>query len=39
VEIDSTALSLDKVISRIVGLARERAGLAGRDQQDAARTR
>ena len=39
VEIDSTALSLDKVISRIVGLAGERAGLAGRDQQDAARTR
>jgi cytidylate kinase len=39
VEIDSTALSLDKVISLIVGLARERTGLAGRDQQDAARTR
>ena len=39
VEIDSTALSLDKVISLIVGLARERTGLAGRDQHDAARTR
>jgi len=39
VEIDSTALSPDKVISLIVGLARERAGLAGRDQQNAARTR
>ena len=40
VEIDSTALSLHEVISLIVGLARERTGFAGRDQQtDAARTR
>jgi len=39
VEIDSTALGLDEVISLIVGLARERTGLAGRDQQDTARTR
>jgi len=40
VEIDSTALSLNEVISVIVGLARERIGLTGREQQpDAARTR
>jgi CMP/dCMP kinase len=40
VEIDSTSLSLDDVISLIARLARERAGLTGRDQQaDAARTR
>ena len=46
VEIDSTSLSLDEVISLIAGLARERAGRAegqagpaGRDQQaDPART-
>jgi CMP/dCMP kinase len=39
VEIDSTSLSLDEVINRIVGLVRERAGLTGRDQQaDPART-
>ncbi len=40
IEIDSTALSLDEVVNLIVGLARERAGLRGRDQQaGAARTR
>jgi CMP/dCMP kinase len=40
VEIDSTSLSLDEVIGLITGLARERAGLTGRDQQaDAARAR
>jgi cytidylate kinase len=40
VEIDSTALSLNEVISVIVGLAKERIGLTGREQQpDAARTR
>jgi cytidylate kinase len=40
IEIDSTSLSLDEVVSLIVGLARERAGLTGRDQQaGAARTR
>jgi cytidylate kinase len=39
IEIDSTALSLDEVVNLIVGLARERAGLRGRDQQaGAART-
>lgn len=39
VEIDSTSLGLNEVISRIVGLVRERAGLTGRDQQaDPART-
>jgi CMP/dCMP kinase len=39
VEIDSTSLSLDEVINRIVGLVRERAGRTGRDQQaDPART-
>jgi CMP/dCMP kinase len=37
VEIDSTSLSLDKVIGLIVGLTRERAGLA-KGQADAART-
>jgi CMP/dCMP kinase len=40
VEIDSTSLSLDDVIGLIARLARERAGLTGRDQQaDEARTR
>jgi len=40
IEIDSTSLSLDEVVNLIVGLARERAGLTGRDQQaGAARTR
>jgi CMP/dCMP kinase len=40
VEIDSTSLSLDEVIGLITGLARERDGLSGRDQQaDTARTR
>ena len=40
VEIDSTSLSLDEVVNLIVGLARERVGLTGRDQQaDAAQTR
>jgi CMP/dCMP kinase len=40
IEIDSTSLSLDEVVNLIVGLARERAGLMGRDQQaGAARTR
>jgi CMP/dCMP kinase len=40
VEIDSTSLSLDEVIRLIAGLARERAGLTGRDQQaDPARAR
>jgi len=40
VEIDSTSLSLDEVIGLITGLARERAGVTGRDQQaDTARTR
>jgi CMP/dCMP kinase len=40
VQIDSTSLSLDEVISLIAGLARERAGPTGQDQQpDAARTR
>jgi cytidylate kinase len=40
VQIDSTSLSLDEVISLIAGLARGRASLTGRDQQpDAARTR
>ena len=39
IEIDSTALSLDEVVNLIVGLARERAGLTGRDRQaGAART-
>ncbi len=38
VEIDSTSLSLDEVVSVIARLARERAGLAGRDQANAART-
>jgi cytidylate kinase len=39
IEIDSTALSLDEVVNLIVDLARERAGLRGRDQQaGAART-
>jgi len=39
VEVDSTSLSLDEVVGLIVGLARKRAGLGGRDQQaDAART-
>jgi cytidylate kinase len=38
VEIDSTSLSLDEVVGVIARLARERAGLAGRDQADAART-
>lgn len=33
VEIDSTSLSPDEVVSLIVGLARERAGRTGRDQQ------
>jgi cytidylate kinase len=37
VEIDSTSLSLDKVIGLIVGLTRERAGLA-KGQADPART-
>ena len=38
VEIDSTSLSADKVVSLIAGLARERAGFTGRGQQtDAAR--
>jgi CMP/dCMP kinase len=40
IEIDSTSLSLDEVVNLIVGLARERVGLTGRDQQaGAARTR
>jgi cytidylate kinase len=40
VEIDSTSLSVDEVISVIAGLARERVGLAGRGQQaDTARAR
>ena len=40
IEIDSTSLTLDEVVNLIVGLARERAGLTGRDQQaGAARTR
>jgi cytidylate kinase len=40
VKIDSTSLSLDEVVNLIVGLARERVGLTGRDQQaDAAQTR
>jgi cytidylate kinase len=38
VEIDSTSLSADKVVSLIAGLAREQAGFTGRGQQtDAAR--
>jgi len=38
VEIDSTSLSADEVVSLIAGLARERAGFTGRGQQtDAAR--
>jgi CMP/dCMP kinase len=38
-EIDSTSLSLDEVIGKIVGLARERARLDGRDHRaDTART-
>ena len=40
IEIDSTGLSLDEVVSLIAGLARERAGLTGRGQQpDTARSR
>jgi CMP/dCMP kinase len=40
IEIDSTSLSLDEVVSLITGLARERAGLTGRGQQpDTARSR
>jgi len=40
VEIDSTSLSVDEVISVIAGLARERVGLAGRGPQaDRARAR
>ncbi len=40
IEIDSTSLSLDEVVSLIAGLARERAGLPGRGQQpDTARSR
>ena len=40
VEVDSTSLSRDEVVSLIAGLARERAGLTGRDQRaDPARAR
>jgi cytidylate kinase len=38
IRIDSTTLSLDEVIGVIAGVARERTGLGGRGQADAAWT-